>query len=98
MSQLAGRLRVASVSRSIDCDGAGRVLAIAEAFWSDGLQVGLGAPVVLELDPDGAELDRLTELGYEVFTSMHALRGYTTRRNEVAAGVRAEDRDSVARG
>jgi len=44
--------------------------------------------VVLELDPKGADLDRLTELGYEVFTSVHALRSYAIRRNEVAAGVR----------
>ena len=79
----------------LDCEIAdpetGRVLAAAEAFWPDGLQVGLGAPVVLELDPVGADLDRLTELGYEVFTSVHALHGYAIRRNEVAAGVRAED-------
>jgi len=68
----------------------GRVLAAAEAFWPDGLQVGLGVPAVLELDPDRADLDRLTELGYEVFTSVHALRGYAVRRNEVAAGARAE--------
>jgi len=35
---------------------------VAEAFWPDGLQVGQGKPVVLELDPDEADRDRLTGL------------------------------------
>jgi hypothetical protein len=65
----------------------GRVLAIAEAFWPYGLQPGQGAPVVLELDEAEADLSRLAELGYEVFTSIEALRGYAVRRNEIAAGV-----------
>lgn len=66
----------------------GRPLAVAEAFWPDGLQVGQGSPVVLELDPDEADIPRLTELGCEVFTSVDALRGYVLRRNEVASGER----------
>ncbi|MEV0751666.1 hypothetical protein [Streptosporangium sp. NPDC050280] len=64
----------------------GRALAVAEAFWPDGLQAGQGRPVVLELDPDVADLPRLEELGYEVFTSVDALLGYVTRRNESASG------------
>jgi hypothetical protein len=64
----------------------GRALAVAEAFWPDGLQPGQGKPVVLELDPDVADLPRLEELGYEVFTSVDALLGYAGRRNETAAG------------
>jgi hypothetical protein len=66
----------------------GRPLAVAEVFWPDGLQVGQGSPVVLELDPDEADLPRLAELGCEVFTSVDALRGYVQRRNEVASGER----------
>ena len=66
----------------------GKPLAVAEAFWSDGLQPGQGSPVVLELDPDEADIPRLTELGCEVFTSVDALRGYVQRRNEVASGER----------
>jgi len=66
----------------------GRPLAVAEAFWPDGLQVGQGSPVVLELDPEEADIPRLAELGCEVFTSVDALRGYALRRNEVASGVR----------
>lgn len=66
----------------------GAALAVAEAFWSDGLQVGQGKPVVLELDPEEANIPRLTELGCEVFTSVDALRGYVQRLGEVASGER----------
>jgi len=64
----------------------GRVLAVAEAFWPHGLQAGQGNPVVLELDPEAADLPRLEELGYEVFTSVDSLLGYAVRRSESAAG------------
>ncbi|MGV9595135.1 GmrSD restriction endonuclease domain-containing protein [Streptosporangium sandarakinum] len=64
----------------------GRALAVAEAYWPDGLQAGQGTPVVLELDPEDADLPRLEELGYKVFTSVDALLGYVARRNESAAG------------
>ena len=74
----------------------GRPLAVAEAFWSDGLQPGQGSPVVLELDPDEADIARLTELGCEVFTSVDALRGYVQRRNEVASGERESESGVVA--
>lgn len=66
----------------------GRTLAVAEAFWAGGLQVGQGKPVVLELDPEEADIPRLTELGCEVFTSVDALRGYVRRLGEVASGER----------
>ncbi|WP_062428723.1 GmrSD restriction endonuclease domain-containing protein [Herbidospora daliensis] len=64
----------------------GRSLAVAEAFWPEGLQAGQGKPVVLELDPEAADLPRLEELGYEVFTSVDALLGYASRRSEAASG------------
>ncbi|MQA13359.1 MAG: DUF262 domain-containing protein [Pseudonocardiaceae bacterium] len=64
----------------------GRVLAVAEGFWPDGLQVGQGPPVVLELDPEEADLDRLSELGCEVFTSVDALRGFVQRRSRAESG------------
>lgn len=66
----------------------GRPLTVAEAFWADGLQRGQGSPVVLQLEAEGADIPRLTELGCEVFTSVDALRAYVARRNEVAAGDR----------
>ncbi|MGH3276111.1 MAG: hypothetical protein ACRDNZ_17520, partial [Streptosporangiaceae bacterium] len=64
----------------------GEVLAIAEACWPEGLQPGQGDPVLLELDPEEANLARLRELGYKVFTSVDSLLGYARRRNEQAAG------------
>lgn len=73
----------------------GRQLAVAEALWPDGLQTGQGSPVVLELDTDDADLPRLEELGYEVFTSVDALRGYVRRRNENAAGDDTSDEETT---
>ncbi|MEZ0382115.1 DUF262 domain-containing protein [Mycobacterium sp. pW045] len=65
-------------------------LAVAEAYWPDGLQTGVGAPVILELDPDDADLPRLEELGYKVFTSVDALRGFVDKESTDAAGEQAE--------
>jgi hypothetical protein len=91
---------------AVDCEvsdpATGEVLVIAEACWPEGLQPGQGDPVILELDPAGAEaraeagaeagadLARLKEIGYEVFTSVDSLRGYVRRRNREAAGPVAE--------
>ena len=80
---------------AIDCEipdpDTGRTLAVAEAFWADGLQAGQGNPVVLELDPDEADLARLAELGCDVFTSVDALRHHVERRSEVASGRRTDE-------
>ncbi len=54
----------------------GRVLSIAEALWPEGLQPGLGQPVVLELDEDDFDENGLAALGYLVFTSIDALMDY----------------------
>jgi hypothetical protein len=79
---------------AVDCEvsdpATGEVLAIAEACWPEGLQPGQGDPVILELDPAEADLPRLEEIGYEVFTSVESLRGYVHRRNAEAAGPVAE--------
>lgn len=69
----------------------GRPVAEAEAFWPEGLQHGLGKPVVLELDPEQADLPRLQELGYEVFTSVDSLLGFVNRLGQEAAGVGEEE-------
>jgi hypothetical protein len=73
----------------------GGVLAVAEAFWPDGLQPGLGGPVVLELDV-GSDLARMSELGYQVFTSADSLRGFVVRRNEESAGDGSTGGDMLA--
>lgn len=69
----------------------GRALAVAELYWERGLQPGLGNPVVLELDHEEADLPRLAELGYDVFTTVDALRGYVQRVGEAAAGGTAHE-------
>jgi hypothetical protein len=79
-----------AVDSEIADPATGRVLAIAESCWPEGLQPGQGSPVVLELDPDESDLARLNELGYEVFTSCDSLRGYVRRRNQEAAGSSTE--------
>lgn len=77
-------------SPMVDCDvpdlDTGQVLAHAEAFWPDGLQAGQDKAVVLELDPEEADLDRLAENDCLVFTSVDTLRNYALRRNAVASG------------
>lgn len=64
----------------------GTVLAVAEAFWPKGLQEELGDPVVLELDPDHADLPRLEELKIRVFTSVDALLRFVEHESVIAAG------------
>ncbi|MBF9315828.1 MULTISPECIES: GmrSD restriction endonuclease domain-containing protein [Mycobacteroides] len=64
----------------------GAVLAVAEAFWPKGLQEELGDPVVLELDPDDADLPRLEELKMRVFTSVDALLRFVENEGVIASG------------
>jgi hypothetical protein len=94
MALVAELVELGCADPAVDCEvsdpGTGEVLAIAEACWPEGLQPGLGDPVILELDPAEADLPRLKEIGYEVFTSIDSLRGYVSRRNREAAGSAAE--------
>lgn len=60
----------------------GQILAVAEAYWPRGLQEGLGDPIVLELDPEAAELEALSILGYKVFTTVESLREFVDRMDE----------------
>lgn len=69
----------------------GRVLSIAEAFWPEGFQPGLGQPVVLELDDDDFDENALAALGFLVFTSVDALMDH-------AAGVAGTEVVDAARG
>lgn len=85
-----------AVDSEIADPATGEVLAIAEACWPEGLQTGQGSPIVLELDPEEADLERLQELGYEVFTSCDSLLGFARQRNEAAAGAIAEPAGATA--
>ena len=52
-------------------------LVAAEALWPNGLQEGIGDPVVLELDQLEPETEaRLVELGYRVFPSIDSLKRF----------------------
>lgn len=64
----------------------GALLCVAEAAWPWGLQVGKGEPIILELDPEEGNLERLAELGYHAFTSTGSLLTEVRRRNDVEAG------------
>jgi len=90
LALIAELVELGCADPAADCEvsdpATGEVLAIAEACWPEGLQPGQGDPVILELDPAEADLPRLKEIGYEVFTSMDSLRGYVRRRNQEAAG------------
>lgn len=71
---------------SVDDPETGTRLAVAEAFWPEGLQPGRGEPVVLELDPDDSDIERMQAIGYRVFTSTEALRAFVLREAAVDAG------------
>ncbi len=73
----------------------GAVLAVAEAFWPKGLQEELGDPVVLELDPEDADLPRLEELKIRVFTSVDALLRFVDNEGSIAAGEPARETPEV---
>ncbi|MGY4102482.1 GmrSD restriction endonuclease domain-containing protein [Nocardia sp. R16R-3T] len=59
-----------------------RELVVADALWPDGLQPGIGDPVVLIHDGNDVDLTRLTLLGYQVFTSLDELLAYANRGSE----------------
>ncbi len=64
----------------------GRVLAVAEAIWQHGLIAGAERPAILELDPEVADVRRLEELGFTIFTEAGAVEEYVRRANAEAAG------------
>src|SRR6266498_631049 len=64
----------------------GEPIAVAEAAWRNGLQEGLGEPVLLELELTQASEARLAALGYRVFPSTASLRRYVEARGLEAAG------------
>lgn len=57
----------------------GRVLAIAEAVWPNGLQEGLGQKILLEMDEDQSDEDTLAALGYRMFTTPQSVREFVKR-------------------
>ena len=62
------------------------ILAVAEAYWPQGLQPGLGQPVILEFDPEDADMDSLASLGIKMFESVHSLKQYVESEAKASAG------------
>lgn len=54
----------------------GSALAVAELAWPNGLQEGLGEPVVLDLEMTHEVEARLAELGYRAFADPQHLRAF----------------------
>jgi len=64
----------------------GETIIVAEAAWLNGLQEGIGDPVLLELDLTEDTEAHLVELGYKVFPSVESLSGFVARYAEEVAG------------
>lgn len=64
----------------------GDELGLADFLWADGLQGGYDEPVVLVVDGDPKETERMAAGGCRVFHSVEALEAMLTRRSEELAG------------
>jgi hypothetical protein len=64
----------------------GEIVAVAEALWPDGLQVGRGSPIVVDVDGTRQSLQRLESLGYVVFTSLASLVALAQRESAEDSG------------
>ena len=62
------------------------LLTVAEAYWPDGLQPGMGEPVLLELDKREVEKDKLADLEIRVFYSMSGLKSHVVKQAKISAG------------
>jgi hypothetical protein len=52
------------------------LIVSGDLVWPNGVQEGLGDPVVFELDADDTVVSQLAAIGYRVFTTVDALRRY----------------------
>ena len=55
------------------------LLGIAEAFWPNGLQPGIGEPVILELDKREMDVEKMGDLDARVFYTLKSLKRYALR-------------------
>ena len=63
-----------------------KVLAVAEAYWPDGLQPGLGQPVMLEIDLEEGKLEAINQFGIKVFESAKSLLNFVKLEAGKSAG------------
>ncbi len=88
MLELLANHAVVSPQRDVEIyDPDGHLIAVAEAFWPNGLQPGRGEATMLELDHERTDIERLQALGYRVFTSTKALITFVEHEAAVDSGV-----------
>ena len=63
-----------------------KVLAVAEAYWPDGLQPGLGQSVMLEIDLEEGKLEAINQVGIKVFESAKSLLKFVKLEAGKSAG------------
>jgi len=62
------------------------LLTIAEAYWPDGLQPGMGEPVLLELDKRDVDEEKMEDLDMKVFYSIRRLKRYVAEQAKISSG------------
>jgi hypothetical protein len=62
------------------------LLTICEAYWPDGLQPGIGEPVILELDKREVDVEKMDDLDARVFYTIRSLKRYVALRARVSSG------------
>ena len=62
------------------------LLGIAEAFWPNGLQPGIGEPIILELDKREIDEEKMDDLDARVFYTIRALKRHVISRARISSG------------
>ena len=62
------------------------LLTIAEAYWPEGLQPGMGEPVLLELDKRDVDEEKMEDLDMKVFYSIRRLKRYVAAQAKISSG------------
>jgi hypothetical protein len=62
------------------------LLSIVEAYWPDGLQPGMGEPVLLELDKREIDEEKMDDLDMKVFYSISRLKRYVAAQAKISSG------------
>ena len=62
------------------------LLTIAEAYWPEGLQPGMGEPVLLELDKRDVDEEKMDDLDMKVFYSISKLKRFVAAQAKISSG------------
>lgn len=55
------------------------LLSVAEAYWPNGFQPGIGEPVILEMDKREVDVEKMGDLDARVFYTLKSLKRYALR-------------------